>query len=119
MGYSGIVPSECSSGSTTRRSAITKTGNAHLRPVVVEAAWTYQHRPAVLGELRRRQRDLDEQVKAVAWKAQLRLCGKYRRLTGKGKPNGKVVAAVARELLGFIWAIGVLVKRQREHRIAA
>jgi transposase len=119
MGYAGIVPSEHSSGSTTHRSAITKTGNAHLRRVIVEAAWTYQHRPAVLGELRRRQRDLNEEVKAVAWKAQLRLCGKYRRLVAKGKPHGKVVAAVARELLGFIWAIGVLVGREREHRIAA
>jgi transposase len=119
MGYAGIVPSEHSSGRSTHRCAITKTGNAHLRRVMVEAAWPYRHRPAVIGALQRRQRDLDEEVKAVAWKAQLRLCSRYHRLAAKGKPHGKVVAAVARELLGFIWAIGVSVERRHQQAIVA
>jgi transposase len=111
MGYSGAVPSEDSSGPRTRRGAITKTGNAHLRRVLMEAAHAYRHRPAVGYTLRARQRGLSEEVKAIAWKAQHRLHARYRHLSGKGKPIPKVITAVGRELLGFLWAIGVHVER--------
>lgn len=112
MGYSGAVPSEHSSGGPgkARRGAITKTGNAHLRRIAGEAAWAYRHKPGVFGALKKRQQGQSEEVKAIAWKAQVRLCGRYRRLTAKGKQKQKIVTAVARELLGFIWAIGVAVE---------
>jgi transposase len=113
MGYSGAVPSEQSSGTRTSRGAITKTGNAHLRRVIVEAAWAYRHRPAVGTRLKQRQEGTSETVKEIAWKAQHRLHNRYRRLTGKGKPKQHVVTAVARELLGFVWAIGVQVEREQ------
>jgi transposase len=111
MGYSGAVSREDSSGGRIRRGAITKTGNAHLRRIVGEAAWSYRYRPAVQGALRVRQQGLPETVTEIAWKAQHRLHGRYRRLLGKGKPKQQVITAVARELLGFIWAIGVHVER--------
>jgi len=110
MGYSGAVPREHSSGERTWRGAITKTGNSHLRRIVGEAAWAYRHRPALGKALRKRQEGLSEEVKAIAWNAQHRLHGRYRRLTAKGKIRQQVVTAVARELLGFIWAIGVAVE---------
>jgi transposase len=113
MGYSGAVASEHSSGPRVRHGGITKTGNAHLRRIVVEAAWSYRHRPAVGGALRQRQARQSEMVKAIAWKAQHRLHSRYRRLLGRGKSKQQVVTAVARELLGFIWAIGVAVERSR------
>lgn len=106
MAYSGAVPSESSSGQRERRGAITKTGNAHLRRVVIEAAWSYRLRPGVGPALRQRQKGVSEEVKEIAWKAQHRLHKKYRRLTAAGKDGRKVVTAVGRELLGFIWAIG-------------
>lgn len=111
MGYSGAVSREDSSGGRIRRGAITKTGNAHLRRIVGEAAWAYRHRPSVQGRLRVRQEGLPEAAREIAWKAQHRLHGRYRRLLGKGKAKQQVVTAVARELLGFIWAIGVHVER--------
>lgn len=114
MGYSGAVPREHSSGATTRRGAITKTGNAHLRRILMEAAHAYRHRPTVGSTLRARQRGLSEEVKAIAWKAPHRLHARYRRLTAKGKPVPQVVTAVGRELLGFLWAIGVHVERQQQ-----
>ena len=110
MGYGGIVASEHSSGEKTRRGAITKTGNAHLRRVVVEAAWAYRHRPGVGGVLRKRQEVVSADVREIAWKAQHRLHTRYQKLTARGKNKGKVVTAVGRELLGFIWAIGVKVE---------
>ena len=115
MGYSGTVASEHSTGERIRRGGITKTGNAHLRRIVVEAAWAYRHRPAVGPALRKRQARLDDDVKAIAWKAQHRLHARYRTLIAKGKPTPKVVTAVGRELLGFIWAIGVAVKANGPH----
>ena len=80
MGYSGLVPSEHSSGNRVQRGGITKTGNGHLRRVLVEAAWAYQHRPNVIGFLARRQKDLaiSEEVKKIAWKAQQRLHKRYK-----------------------------------------
>jgi len=112
MGYSGLVPSENSSGDRTRRGAITKTGNAHLRRVLTEAAWAYRARPSIGAELRRRQRDQSETIKEIAWKAQHRLHSVYRRLLSRGKPSQKVVTAVSRELAGFIWAVGLEVDKQ-------
>lgn len=115
MGYGGLGAREDSSGTRTRRGGITKTGNAHLRRIVIEAAWAYRHRPAVGGALRKRQATLSEEVKAIGWKAQIRLHARYRKLLGRGKCQQHVVTAVGRELLGFIWAVGVTVERhQRE-----
>jgi transposase len=113
MGYSGMVSSEDSTGSSVRRGAITKTGNAHLRRIVGEAAWAYQHRPAMSPLLKKRQEGLSEEVKEIAWKAQHRLCSRYRRLIGKGKLRQKVTTAIGRELLGFVWAIGTQVEREQ------
>jgi transposase len=117
MGYGGIVTSEHSSGECTRRGGITKTGNAHLRRVVVEAAWTYRHRPAVGTSLRKRQEKVSEEVKEIAWKAQQRLHQRYRKLSAKGKNKGIVVTAVGRELLGFIWAIGIKVEAAQKESL--
>lgn len=107
MGYSGTVSSEYSSGERTRRGGITKTGNAHLRRIVVEAAWAYRHRPCIGAALKMRQKNASQEVKDIAWKAQNRLHRRYLKLTAKGKIKQKAVTAVARELLGFIWAIAV------------
>ena len=112
MGYSGAVASEDSSGQRTRRGGITKAGNAHLRRVIVEAAWAYRYRPAVGAALRKRQATVSAEVKEIAWKAQHRLHGRYRALTARGKCTQQVVTAIGRELLGFIWAIGVHVESQ-------
>jgi transposase len=113
MGYSGMVSSEESTGDRIRRFAITKTGNAHLRRVLGEAAWAYQYRPAMSWGLKKRQEGLSEEVKEIAWKAQHRLCTRYRRLLAKGKLKQQVITAVGRELLGFIWAIGVQVEKEQ------
>jgi transposase len=104
MGYSGAVPSEDSSGKRTRRGSITKTGNAHLRRIVVEAAWSYRYRPAIGPRLRKRQEGVSEPIKEVAWNAQVRLTKRYARLAAAGKDQRKIITAVGRELLGFIWA---------------
>jgi transposase len=111
MGYGGMGAREDSSGARIRRGGITKTGNAHLRRIAIEAAWAYRHRPTVGAALRKRQAHLPEEVTAISWKAQLRLHARYRALLGRGKCQPQVVTAVARELLGFIWAIGVTVER--------
>jgi transposase len=113
MGYSGAVASEDSSGRRTHRGAITKTGNAHLRRIIIEAAWAYRHRPSVGATLRKRHATLDEGVIAIAWKAQHRLHARYRSLTARGKSPQSAVTAVGRELLGFIWAIGMTVDGTR------
>jgi len=113
MGYSGLSPREDSSGARVRRGSITKTGNAHVRRMVTEAAWSYRHRPLVATVLRRRQTLVSAEVRAISWKAQTRLHARYRLLTGRGKCHQRVVTAVARELLGFIWAIGVSVERSQ------
>ena len=119
MAYSGTVPSENSSGQRTRRGGITKTGNAHLRRIVVEAAWSYRHRPAIGHRLRKRLETVPEPVKEIAWKAQVRLHRRYMKLAAAGKEPSKIVTAVARELLGFVWAIGVKAERSVVQQIAA
>lgn len=105
MSYAGLVPSEYSSGGRIQRGPITKTGNSHLRRVITESSWAYQHRQWMGGWLAKRQQGLDQGIKDIAWKAQIRLHSRYRKLTEKGKNKPKVVTAVGRELLGFIWAI--------------
>lgn len=105
MAYLGLVPSEHSSGKTTKRGSITKTGNGHVRRALVEAAHTYCHPARVSKVLLKRNEGLPQSIRDIAWKAQVRLCGKYRRLMAKGKSRNMTVTAVARELSGFMWAI--------------
>ena len=104
MAFVGLVPSEHSSGATRAQGRITKTGNAHLRRVLVESAWHYRHHPFVSATLRARQRDAPADVIARAWTAQQRLHRRYQRLAARGKPTQHIVTAVARELTGFVWA---------------
>ena len=104
MPFTGLVPSEHSSGSRTRRGSITKSGNAHVRRILVEAAWSYRHHPAVGYGLRRRQLDQPQVVITHSWVAQHRLHAKYHRVAACHGPNVATVA-VARELAGFIWAL--------------
>jgi hypothetical protein len=119
MGYSGAVPSEDSSGERVRRGRITKTGNAHLRRIAIEAAWSYKFRPGVGPALRKPQEGLPEEIKEIAWKAQHRLHKRFSRLSAAGKDRRKVVTAVGRELLGFIWAIGIKAEAAAKQRLAA
>jgi transposase len=112
MGYSGAVASEDSSGGRTSRGGITKTGNAHLRRVLVEAAWSQRFAPLLTRRLRERQEGLSAEVLEIAAKARHRLSARYRRLLARGKSKQQVVTAIARELLGFVWAIGVEVERK-------
>ncbi len=118
MAYAGAVPSEHSSGASRRQGAITKTGNAHLRRVLVEAAWCYRHRPGIGKRQRARQAGLSEELKEIALKAQHRLNRRYRKLEANGKPKQKVVTAVARELLGFVWAVGARIEQEQADQAA-
>jgi transposase len=104
MAYLGLVPSEYSSGGTERRGALTKAGNSHARLALVEAAWHYRHRPSAGGAVARRSEGQPEAIIGQAWRAQQRLHRRYRHLVGHGKRPPIAVAAVARELVGFIWA---------------
>lgn len=119
MGYAGMGAREHSSGARTHRGGITKTGSAHLRRIAIESAWAYRHRPAIGAPLRKRQALLPDSIKAIGWKAQLRLYGRYRRLLERGKCSQHVTTAVGRELLGFIWAIGVAAEREYDSAHAA
>jgi transposase len=105
MAYLGLVPSEFSSGPSVRRGAITKAGNPHARRLLAEAAWAYQGIPRIGRLALSRQEGLPKTVRDIAWKAQLRLTTRFRRLVARGKAKPKVATAVARELTGFIWAI--------------
>ncbi|HTE64744.1 MAG TPA: IS110 family transposase [Candidatus Binatia bacterium] len=105
MAYLGLVPSEYSSGNSRHRGAITKAGNCHARRVLVEAAWHYRHRSKSSATLRRRRQGQPARVIALADRAQERLCRRYRHLVERGKPTPKVVVAIARELVGFLWAV--------------
>jgi transposase len=119
MGYSGAVPRENSSGQRIQRGSITKTGNAHLRRIAIEAAWSYRLRPGVGPALRKRQEGVPEEIKEIAWKAQHRLHKRYMRLAAAGKDQRKIITAVGRELLGFIWAIGTKAEAATRQRMAA
>ena len=98
-------------GERTRRGGITKTGNAHLRRVLVEAAWCQRHSPNLTRTLRQRREGLPVAVVEIAAKARHRLSARYGRLLARGKPRRQVATAIAREPLGFVWAIGVEVER--------
>ena len=105
MAFLGLVPSEHSSGTRRRRGAITKTGNRHARRVLVESAWCYRFPPRQTAHLRRKAADASNEAQSIAWKAQKRLCCRYRDLSQGGKNTKVVTVAVARELVGFIWDI--------------
>ncbi len=119
MGYCGVFPSENSSGKRKRQGGITKCGNAHLRRIVMESAWCYRHWPRVGEKLRKRHGGVPAEILEIAWKAQNRLHKRYMKLTMAGKEHGKVVTAVGRELLGFIWAIAIRAEQTCRQPIAA
>jgi len=116
MSFAGAVPSEHSSGTSRRQGALTKSGNAHIRRVLFESAWCYRHRPGKGRALAKRQRDLPEPINQLAWKAQHRLHRRYAALSSRGKPAQKVATAIARELLGFVWAIAVRIEAAQSER---
>jgi transposase len=106
MAYLGLVPSEHSSGSSKVRGGITKTGNGYIRRLLTEAAWTYRHLARKSACLQRRAEQTSDSIQDIAWKAQQRLCTRYRGYIQRGKVSVQACTAVARELVGFIWAIG-------------
>jgi transposase len=105
MGYLGLVPGERSTGETVRRGSITKMGNARVRHLLVESAWTYRHPPRVgLAKLAKLE-CVSPRVREIAWKAQSRLTARYRALTARGKKTTVTCTAIARELAAFMWAV--------------
>ena len=112
MGYLGLVPSEYSSGERTSRGSITKTGNAHARRLLTEAAWNYRFRARIGREAQRRQEALAEPIRAIGWQAQLRLTQRFAALLTRGVQPNKACVAVARELAGFVWAIARAASQQ-------
>ncbi len=105
MSFLGLVPSEYSTGERKKKGGITKTGNSHVRRILVECSWAYRFQARVTKDLRKRQQDLHTSINDISWKAQLRLCQRYQKLLAKGKSKNKTLIAIARELSGFIWAI--------------
>jgi transposase len=107
MGYLGLVPSEHTTGKKIKKGPITKTGNSHVRWNLIQAAWTYRFPARVSRAILKRQEGLPQKVIEIAWKAQVRLCSRQRRLRDRGKPQQVITTAIARELCGFIWAIAM------------
>jgi len=105
MAYLGLIPSEHSTGDTIKKGGITKTGNTHARRALIESAQAYRLPARKSSTIRKRQQGLPKDVLDISWKAQLRLCHRYRRLIARGKKHNVVITAIARELVGFIWAI--------------
>ena len=105
MSYLGLIPSEYSSGDRRRQGGITKAGNTHARRVLIEGAWAYRYPAKVSRHLQLRLETLPKPLQDISWKAQVRLCQRYRRLIGRGKNPNQVVVAIARELSAFIWAM--------------
>ena len=105
MGYLGLVPSESSTGDKVKRGGITKAGNGRARRILVEAAWSYRYPPRVSREKQPKVAAAPRRVREIAWKAQTRLCGRFRLLERKGKRRTVIATAIARELSAFIWAI--------------
>src|SRR6266700_3662704 len=105
MNYLGLTPSEYSSGARRQQGSITKTGNTHARRALVEGAWAYRYPAKVSRHLQLRLENLPKAIQAISWKAQVRLCKRYRQLLAKGKNAHQVVVAIARELSAFMWAI--------------
>jgi transposase len=114
MSYCGLVPSESSTGDSRWQGKITKAGNAHLRRVLVEAAWSYRYSPAVKRKMRERIAGLPPEVQAIAWEAQHRLHKKYKSMMRIGKHKGAIAVAIARELAGFVWAIAMEVEKAKQ-----
>ena len=106
MAYLGLVPCETSTGENVRRGGITKTGNSRARRVLIEGAWTYRFSARMSRQLQERQDGLPKAVRDIAWKAQIRLCSRYRKLTASGKRKTVATVAIAREMAAFLWAIG-------------
>ena len=109
MAYLGLTPSEYSSGAHRRQGGITKAGNSHARRALVEGAWAYRYPAKVSRHLQLRLETLPTEVQAISWKAQVRLCKRYRQLSARGKHVNQVVVAVAWEMAAFAWAIARLV----------
>src|SRR5277367_4242790 len=105
MAYLGLVPSEHSSGASVKRGGITKAGNSAARRLLIEAAWSYRFPARISRELLLRQENQPKPIRDIAWKGQVRLCARYRKLARTGKPANVVTTAIARELSGFVWAI--------------
>ncbi|MCA1371721.1 IS110 family transposase [Bradyrhizobium sp. BRP14] len=105
MGYLGLVPGERSTGETVKRIGITKAGNGRVRALLVECAWTYRYPPRIGKRKLYRLQEVSSAVREIAWKAQTRLAARYRMLSARGKKSTVVCTAVARELVGFMWAI--------------
>ncbi len=113
MAYLGLVPSEHSSGESRARGSITKTGNSHARRVLVEAAWSYRNSARMSRPVTERNQGQPKAVRDVAWRAQLRLCSRYRRLAARGMHANKVCVAIARELAAFVWEAARCAQPQR------
>lgn len=113
MAFLGLVPSERSTGDKVQRGGLTLAGNRRARRVLVEGAWSYRHPARVTETIRVRLEGLPKAVREIGWKAQIRLCARYRRLTAAGKKAPIVIAAIAREMAAFLWAIGRQVKPVR------
>jgi transposase len=111
MSYVGLVPSERSSGDRRRQGAVTKAGNTHARRILVECAWAYRFPARKTARIQRRAEKAPAAVQAIAWQAQKRLCGRFRRLQARGVSTPKTVTAIARELCGFVWAVVCAVQR--------
>jgi transposase len=110
-GYVGLVPSEHSTGDRRRQGALTKAGNAQARRILVECAWAYRFPARQTARIQRRAEQTPAAVQAIAWHAQKRLCGRFRRLQARGLSAPKTVTAIARELCGFLWAVVYEVQR--------
>lgn len=106
MSYIGLTPSENSSGDRVRRGGITKAGNGGLRRLLVESSWAYRHTPREAYRLKKRAERVAPAIRKIAWTAQVRLNGRYKKMIGRGKGSQKTLVAIARELTGFIWAVG-------------
>ena len=104
MAYLGLVPSESSSGGKRRLGGITRAGNRHVRRLLVETTWHYRHKPTVGVRLRKRRQGQPAEIVALADKAQRHLCKRYRRMMMQKKHHNKIVVAIARELVGYLWA---------------
>lgn len=108
--FVGLTPSEYSSGATRRQGGITKAGNGHARRVLVEGAWAYRYPAKISPHIQKRIEGLPKPIRDIGWKAQVRLCKRFRRLAARGKHANLVVTAIAREILAFMWAIAQEVK---------
>jgi hypothetical protein len=105
MSYLALIPSEHTPGEHRRQGSLTKTGNSHARPVLVEGAWAYRYPAKVSRHLQLRLEKVPQAIQHISWKAQVRLCKRYRPLLARGKNLNQVVVAIARERAAFVWAI--------------